>query len=92
MLSFTHLASTYGVKESGEQAINVLWIILWLPILARVGNLSIARALMPLRKELGILMGTLAVVHGLGYILPYPAYIISKDFWIYDGYPSTYAW
>lgn len=47
---------------------------------------------MPLRKELGILMGMLALVHGLRYIIPYPEYIFSRDFWIFEGYLSAYAW
>ncbi len=67
-------------------------MILWLPILARVWDLGIAKAFMPLRKELGILMGTLALVHSLIYIIPFPSYIFSRDFWIFDGYITAYVW
>lgn len=54
-----------GIKESGEKAILVLWIILWIPIFARVLDLGVAKALMPLRKEMGILMGMLVIIHSL---------------------------
>lgn len=74
-----------GQKESGEKAILVLWIILWLPIFSRVFGLRIAQALMPLRKELGILMGTLAVVHASIYLAPSPVFIFSPYFWLDDN-------
>ena len=70
LLSFVFLAGQNNLKSSGEKAIFVLWIILWLPIFARVLNLTIAKALMPLRKELGILMGVLALIHGFSFIIP----------------------
>jgi sulfoxide reductase heme-binding subunit YedZ len=40
--------------------------------------------MMPLRKELGILMGTLAFVHGAIYIAPYPTMIGESYFWFND--------
>jgi len=43
-------------RDTGEQAYNVLLFILFLPIVARVIGLSLAKKIMPLRKELGILM------------------------------------
>ena len=55
-------APTY-VNDLGWAALDVLWIILVLPILARVFAIRIAQVMMPLRKELGILMGVLAFVH-----------------------------
>jgi methionine sulfoxide reductase heme-binding subunit len=58
------------IKSSGEKAILVLWIILWMPILARVFGLRLFAQLLPLRKELGILMGVLAVIHGFSFIIP----------------------
>ena len=69
------------VKFSGEQSMNALWFILFLPILVRVFGISIARVLMPLRKELGILMWTLAFVHGVTYIAPYPTILGDSYFW-----------
>jgi methionine sulfoxide reductase heme-binding subunit len=55
----------------------VLWIILWIPIFARVFGLRLFAQMLPLRKELGILMGVLALVHGFSYIIPNQEYINS---------------
>lgn len=82
LLSFTLLLMQNSVKESGEKAILILWILLWIPIFARILDLGIAKALLPLRKELGILMGTLAVVHATSFISPDPGYIFTSNFWI----------
>jgi methionine sulfoxide reductase heme-binding subunit len=49
----------------------VLWILLWMPILARVFGIRLFAQMLPLRKELGILMGVLALVHGFSYLIPY---------------------
>lgn len=57
-------------KFTGEQALNILWIILFLPIVARVFGIRLAQSFMSLRKELGILMGMLALVHSIQYFLP----------------------
>ncbi len=46
---------------------------------------------MPLRKELGILMGSLAFVHGWGYIIRYPSFIGDTSFWWQDG-QVMYFW
>lgn len=79
-------------KESGEKAILVLWIILWIPILARVFWIQIAKTLLPIRKELGILMWMLAVVHGFWYIFSGDiSFILQKSFWIYSWFLTTYA-
>ena len=43
-------------RDTGEQAYNILLFILFLPIVARVIGLSLTKKIMPLRKELGILM------------------------------------
>ena len=56
------------VKDTGERALDILWFLLFLPILARVFGLPIARMLMRYRKELGILMGMLAIVHSTLYL------------------------
>lgn len=78
-------------KFTGEQALNILWFLLFLPIFAKVIGLDLAKALMPLRKEIGICMGTLAIVHGLSYILPDPMYVFDAGFWKEDGLPSYRA-
>jgi hypothetical protein len=70
--SLYYLTDITSIKESGEKALNLLWIILWMPIFFRVIGIRLIGSLMPLRKELGILMGTLAVVHGSTYIYPMP--------------------
>lgn len=46
---------------------ELLWIILFIPILAKVLHRSLAKKLIPWRKELGILMGMTALVHSLQY-------------------------
>ncbi len=79
------------VKAIGEQARNVLLIILFLPIFSRVFWLKIASNLMWFRKELGILMWCLAFVHGWGYIFEYPQTILDTSFWWQDGRVS-YLW
>lgn len=89
--SLYYLSDRNSIKESGEKALLVLWIVLWIPIFARVLDLGIAKVLMPLRKEIGILMGTLAVVHAVTFISPDPAILWTRDFWITGGYPSAYA-
>jgi DMSO/TMAO reductase YedYZ heme-binding membrane subunit len=70
LLSPLYLFADRGTKESGERAITVLWIILWMPILARVFSIRIFAHLLPLRKELWILMWVLALVHGFSFIIP----------------------
>lgn len=91
LCSFWFFFFPNSTKESGEKAILVLWIILWLPIFARVFDLNIAKTLMPLRKELGILMGILAIVHGGWYIASNPEMLGTRDFWITNGQPTAYA-
>lgn len=56
-----------NTKETGKWALELLWIILFIPILAKVFNRSLAKKFIPWRKELGILMGMLGLVHGLQY-------------------------
>jgi ferredoxin-NADP reductase/rubredoxin/DMSO/TMAO reductase YedYZ heme-binding membrane subunit len=88
VFSWGYLWSGSGTKASGEQALNLLWIILFLPILARVCGLKLAQSLMPLRKELGILMGTVALVHGLSYMKLDWNYIFTSSFWVSGGFIS----
>ncbi len=85
------LLNARTIRFTGEQSLNILWIILFLPILARVFLLQIAQVLMPLRKELGILMGMLALVHSVQFFLvpwsyiPDFSWLIDPNFWTYKG-------
>ena len=90
LASFGFLWVDNGVKESGEKALFLLWIILWIPILARVFDIKVLQLLMPLRKELGILMGTLALIHSVAYIVPYPSMITESYFWLDDTTVISY--
>ena len=56
-----------NIKETGEWALELLWILLFIPILAKVFNQSLAKKFIPWRKEIGILMGMIALTHGLQY-------------------------
>ena len=78
-------------RDTGSVSFYVLLTILFLPVLARVFSLSLAQTLMPLRKELGILMGTLAWVHGANFILQDPTYIQDPTFWWQNGFVSYLA-
>jgi ferredoxin-NADP reductase/DMSO/TMAO reductase YedYZ heme-binding membrane subunit/rubredoxin len=89
--SLYYLTDITSIKESGEKAITLLWIILWMPIFSRVIGIRLIGSLMPLRKELGILMGTLAVVHGSTYIYPMPEILWTREFWMNGSYPSYTA-
>lgn len=80
-----------GVKESGEKALFVLWILLWMPVFARVFSIELVRTLLPLRKEIGILMWTLALVHALGSWKEDPTAISQSYFWWQNGMISFYA-
>lgn len=94
LLSFLSLGlifSSETVKFTGEQSLNVLWFLLFLPFFARVLNLNLAKALIPLRKEVGILMGTLAFVHGAAYIIPDYMYLLEANFWWQDSFLSYLA-
>lgn len=89
VLSFLSLSLAFTpetIKFTGEQAMNILWFLLFLPIFSRVFGLSLAQTLMPLRKEIGIFMGTLAMVHSLGYIIPDPSMLLHSWFWIENGF------
>ncbi len=91
VLSFLSVSLAFSpetVKLTGEQAMNILWFLLFLPIFSRVFGLSIAQTLMPLRKEIGIFMWVLAWVHTLWYIIPYPEMILDYNFWIEEGFLS----
>lgn len=56
-------------QDFGELAATLLIGILFLSPLSRMFRMRLLLQLMGLRRELGILMGYLATVHGLGYVL-----------------------
>lgn len=79
--------------KTGEFAIVLLWILLWLPILAKVWNLIIAKRLMIFRKEIWILMGMMAFVHSLQFFLePYADMFWEIGFWYNDGITYMAIW
>ncbi len=84
--SFGFFFFPYSTKDSGEKALLVLWLIIWIPIFTRVFGIDLFKTLLPLRKELGILMGTLAFVHGAGYLFQFPEFILEKSFWWDQGF------
>lgn len=56
-------------RDFGELAGNLLIVILFLSPLSRITRSRLLLQIMGLRRELGILMGYLAIVHGLGYMI-----------------------
>jgi DMSO/TMAO reductase YedYZ heme-binding membrane subunit len=66
-------------RDFGEMAGNLLIAILFLSPIATITKVPFLRIAMGFRRELGILMGYLAIVHGLGYAL-------SPGF--FDSFPS----
>lgn len=80
--------------EVGEWAREILIFLIFLPILRSVFSSQIAGVLMPYRKTLGILMGTLALVHVLQYFVePFMLgytnlYPWDRSFWIQFSLPS----
>lgn len=56
-------------KDFGEMAANLLIVILFLSPLSKIFKTRLLLQLMGLRREMGIMMGYLATVHGLGYML-----------------------
>jgi DMSO/TMAO reductase YedYZ heme-binding membrane subunit len=56
-------------KDFGELAANLLIIILFISPLSKIFRMRLLIQLMMLRRELGILMGYLATVHGVGYLI-----------------------
>lgn len=56
-------------NDFGEMAANLLIAILFLSPAAAITRMPLLRIAMGFRRELGILMGYLAMVHGLGYLI-----------------------
>ena len=57
------------IEPTGALALALLWLILFIPIFSKVFGLELFTALTGLRKELGILMGMLAIVHSAIYFV-----------------------
>lgn len=64
-------------RDFGEIAGNLLIVILFLSPLSTLLRIRLLSVLMGFRRELGILMGCLALVHGLGYFLS-PGFLWEK--------------
>lgn len=93
--SFLFLTDTskHAIHESWEKALHLLWFILFLPILAKVFNFSLAKKLMLFRKEIGILMWVLAFVHSLQYFISDNAYQFWElGFWVFNWTPTHLAY
>ncbi|MFZ1654372.1 MAG: ferric reductase-like transmembrane domain-containing protein [Candidatus Moraniibacteriota bacterium] len=56
-------------KDFGELAANLLIVILFISPLSKIFRMRLFVQLMMLRRELGIMMGYLATVHGVGYLI-----------------------
>jgi sulfoxide reductase heme-binding subunit YedZ len=56
-------------KDLGNYAENILLGILFLSPLSKIFRMKLLMLFMGLRRELGILMGCLALVHGVGYFI-----------------------
>jgi DMSO/TMAO reductase YedYZ heme-binding membrane subunit len=74
-------------KDYGSWAGNLLIFILFLSPLAKITRMRLLNQLMSLRREMGILMGYFALVHGLGYITDarWQAFVSTMPF---DGFFS----
>lgn len=93
ILSLWFLFDTHTIKLTGNIALEILWVLLFLPILAYVFSFGIAKKLMPLRKEWGILMGALGIIHSIQYFMGRGALsdIFTSNFWI-SGNHIGYLW
>jgi DMSO/TMAO reductase YedYZ heme-binding membrane subunit len=92
--SFLFLIWEPDIDDTGELSLEILWFILWLPILSKVFDLSIAKKIMIFRKEIWILMWAIAFVHSLQYFLQdYSYWFWEKSFWLNSFNEITYlAW
>lgn len=92
ILSFLILWSNLTMHNTWEYSIWLLWIILWLPILSKVFNLSIPKKLILFRKEIWILMWVMAITHSIQYFIePYSYWFWEINFW-YDNWITYLAW
>lgn len=56
-------------QDFGQLALAILLVILFLSPLAKIFRMRLLLQLLSLRRELGILMGYLATVHGIGFLI-----------------------
>lgn len=70
---FSLLGAFYPLvfRQYGELSGNLLIILLFLSPLSKIFRMRLLLQLMGLRRELGILMGYLALVHGLGFLIQF---------------------
>lgn len=57
-------------RDYGNASITILFVIVFLSPLATIFRMRLLLQMMGLRRELGILMGCLAIVHGMTYLIP----------------------
>ncbi len=97
-LSIIPMAGIFIFPESfrslGEISWQILLFILFIRPLSEIfTDLKIFRGLMPLRKELGILCGSFAVAHSIGYFLngniTLPSGFLDSEIWNISDY---YFW
>lgn len=92
LASFLILASDISMHNTWEYSIWLLWIILWIPVLAKVFDLVIFKKLMLFRKEIGIFMWVMAIVHSAQYFIePYNVWFWELEFW-YNNWITYLAW
>ncbi len=63
--------------EFGEMSLNILIVILFLSPAAAITRMPLLLVTMGFRRELGILVGYLAMVHGLGYFIDPVSFALS---------------
>lgn len=91
--TFFILATDISIHNTWEYSIWLLWIILLLPILSKVGNLAIPKKLMIFRKEIWILMWVMAFIHSLQYFIePYSYMPWELNFWFLNWSITYLAW
>lgn len=76
-------------KSFGELAGNLLIGILFISPLAKIFRTRLLIQIVGVRRELGILMGYLAVVHGVGYIID-PAWFQGEILPFYTNWQNGY--
>ncbi len=81
-------------KEMGELSWKLLLILLAIRPLGDIfPDFKILKKLLPLRKEVGILCGTLAIAHSIGFFfqagISLPAGFLLSEIW---DYKNTYFW
>lgn len=95
ILSFYYLGDTssQSIHSTWERIYDLLMLVLFIPILAKVFNFSLAKKLMIFRKELWILMWVWAFVHSLQYFLSEWSYQIWElSFWFSEWWINHLAY